>query len=237
MDAKRLNDAAVCLHRACTKQPNDDIDYGLFGDYAIAVQGRTRVPGHSTTYKGYLECLARATKHRVINALDDQEGFKFHMSIINLREDFCEFSWSDSPNRQDEVILRVFCDPIFGWPVQADMTIGRSIVSGYRVSGEVKFVDPIHLLKGRIRDAAMGFILEHGADIYLIATEFDSYVRPNAGALNLAYVGLALNNHAYLEPLFADLNLDIAEAKRRAQARGPNSIRDEPRDVWLNLLF
>ncbi|KAI0837445.1 hypothetical protein F5Y06DRAFT_287976 [Hypoxylon sp. FL0890] len=238
MDIKRLNDAVLCLHRAFNAREDNRVPYGLFGDYAITIQGASAIEGHSTDYKGYLECLAGSNKFRVALALDNGEDFHLRLDPADFREDCCDFVWSDNPNGQDEVRLRVWCDPIGeGWPKNGDMKIGRSNVEGHRGSGEVNFLDPVHLLKGRIRDAAMGFTHEHGADIYFLATVFDKYVRPRIGLLNLDFVGLALKNHPYLEPLFADLGLNMGEAKRRAEARGPNSVRDQPKDVWLNLVF
>ncbi|KAI1136819.1 hypothetical protein F5Y05DRAFT_415070 [Hypoxylon sp. FL0543] len=160
------------------------------------------------------------------------------MDVINFMEDdCCEFSWSDAQGRQNEVRLRVYCDPVAGWPEHADMAVGVSNVEGHREQGQVNFLDPIHLLKGRIRDAAMGFKYEHGTDIYFLATEYDMYIRPRAWQLNLYFLGLALKNHPHLEPLFADLEMDMAEAKRRAEARGSDSIGTRPRDIWRNLLF
>ncbi|OTA95170.1 hypothetical protein M434DRAFT_29204 [Hypoxylon sp. CO27-5] len=237
MNMKRLNDAAWHLHRACNTLGKNRAKYGLFGDFAITVRGKSKIENYSTEYKGYLECLAREKKQRMINVLDYREGFRLRYHVINLQESFCEFTWSDTEDRKDEITLKVYCDPVFGWPEEADMLTEPYHVQGHRKSGQVHFLEPIHLLKGRIREAAMEFKHEHGADIYFLATEYDSHIRPHARALNLTYVGLVLKHHAYLEPLFTNLGLDITEAKRKAGLRRANIIGDEPRNVWHNLLF
>ncbi|KAI0098603.1 hypothetical protein F4776DRAFT_676648 [Hypoxylon sp. NC0597] len=237
MDVKRLNDAALHLHRACTIPAKSRVEYGLFGDYAITVQGKSKIEGYSTEYKGYLECLSRATKQRVINALDHREGFRLRYHVVNLQPNFCEFTWSDTQERRDEITLKVYCGPISGWREDADMMTRPCHIEGSRKSGEVNFVEPIHLLKGRIREAAMGFKHEHGADIYFLITEYDSYVRTHVRMLDLTYVGLVLQHHAYLEPVFANLDIDVDEAKRKAGVKRADKIDDEPKDIWRNLLL
>jgi hypothetical protein len=102
MHKARLNDTAIALSRILDKQP---IYFGFFGGYAINAYGGQRECKD-------IDCLADATKQQIINVLDGKEGFV--KAPIQTSEDYVAFLWSEQPNRQNPVLVEIWCDQFPG---------------------------------------------------------------------------------------------------------------------------
>jgi hypothetical protein len=101
MHQARLNDAAIALSRILDRH---HINFGIFGGYAIAAYGGNRESKD-------IDCLAGVTKKQIIDVLDGKEGF---FVVPQTREDYVAFLWSEKPNRQNAVLVEIFCDQFPG---------------------------------------------------------------------------------------------------------------------------
>jgi len=101
MRLSRLNDAAIALSRLLDTA---GIKFGIFGGYAIAVMGGQRESKD-------IDCVAALTKQQVIAMLDGKEGF---VAVPQTREDYVAFLWSNTTNRQNAVLVEIFCEQFPG---------------------------------------------------------------------------------------------------------------------------
>jgi len=97
----RLNDAAIALSRVLDKS---GIRFGIFGGYAIAVLGGQRESKD-------IDCVASVTKKQIIALMDGKEGF---VAVPQTREDYVAFLWCEKPNRQNAVLVEIFCEQFPG---------------------------------------------------------------------------------------------------------------------------
>jgi hypothetical protein len=111
MHQARLNDAAIALARVLDKKI---IYFGFFGGYAIGAYGGQRECQD-------IDCLAGATKQQLIDLLDGKGGFvkapietRFIGAPNQISEDYVAFLWSERPNRQNEVLVEIWCDQFPG---------------------------------------------------------------------------------------------------------------------------
>lgn len=101
MHQARLNDAAIALHRVMATA---GIRYGIFGGYAIAVLGGQRESKD-------IDCIAAVTKQQIISLMDRKEGF---VAVPQSRQDYVAFLWSDKPQRENAVLVEIFCEQFPG---------------------------------------------------------------------------------------------------------------------------
>jgi hypothetical protein len=101
MHQARLNDAAIALSRVLDRA---GITFGIFGGYAIAAHGGQRESKD-------IDCLAAVTKQQILDLLDGKQGF---VAVPQTREDYVALLWSDKPNRQNAVLVEIFCEQFPG---------------------------------------------------------------------------------------------------------------------------
>jgi hypothetical protein len=101
MIQERLNDAAIALHRILSRA---NVRFGIFGGYAIGVLGGVRESKD-------IDCIASISKQQIIILLDGKEGFA---AILQSRQDYVAFLWSDKPDRSNAVLVEIFCEQVTG---------------------------------------------------------------------------------------------------------------------------
>lgn len=101
MIQERLNDAAIALHRILSQE---HVKFGIFGGYAIGAIGGVRESKD-------IDCLASVSKDRIIQVLNNKGGFQ---AIPQSRQDYVAFFWSDKPDRQNAVLVEIFCEQFPG---------------------------------------------------------------------------------------------------------------------------
>jgi hypothetical protein len=101
MRQERLNDAAIAL---CKVLSDNNIKHGIFGGWAVAVQGGPRESKD-------IDCLVAGDKQKVLTMLDGRDGFQF---IPQTRDDYAAFFWNDGTS---------------GEPVLVELFMGGSLMS------------------------------------------------------------------------------------------------------------
>lgn len=226
MHQARLNDAAIALSQVLDKS---SITFGIFGGYAIAAHGGQRESKD-------IDCLAAVTKQQILDLLDGKQGF---VAVPQAREDYVAFLWSDKPNRQNAVLVEIFCENFPG----ARHSMGSIHTNAVPISGQAlgdgtcSFLDPFHLFKGKLRAAATRAKFHDSADLRWLETRYSQAIQASRQELNLQYVGLALKRYPELELLFTRIGIDINVAKNAAINLDPNNLpRPAPGDVQEGLL-
>jgi hypothetical protein len=101
MHQTRLNDAAIALDRVLSKA---GVKFGIFGGYSITVLGGQRESRD-------IDCVASVNKQQIISVMNGKEGF---VAVPQGRQDYVAFLWSDQPNRQNAVLVEIFCEQFPG---------------------------------------------------------------------------------------------------------------------------
>jgi hypothetical protein len=251
MHQARLNDAAIALSRILDKQP---IYFGFFGGYAINAYGGQRECKD-------IDCIADATKQQIINVLDGKEGFV--KAPIQTTEDYVAFLWSEQPNRQNPVLVEIWCDqfpgkfirtiPFLSFNPGIDfLTIfslgAKHLMSDVRlvtipINGQVtgfgasSFLNPFHIFKGKIHAAAGRANYHDAADLRWLETRYSQEIRASKKELNLKLVGLTIKRYPELETQFTRIGIDVIKAKNGAANLDPNNLpQPTPGDVQEGLL-
>ncbi|KAL4907890.1 hypothetical protein BDW74DRAFT_175678 [Aspergillus multicolor] len=221
-----LNDAVIALHRM---RAAADIPFGIFGGHAISVLGGFRESKD-------IDCLASVTKEQILAVLDGKGGF---VAIPQEWQDYVAFLWSDSHDRNDLVLVEVFCEKFAGAVYTMDniQTTIRTVKGQHFGTGHTSFLDPFLIFKGKLRAAATRDEFHDSADLRWLATHYGHAIQARRDELNPEYIGLAMKRYPELELLFRRLGLDIARVRRLTRDLSPSRLPPHgPGDVHRGLL-
>ncbi|KAM4054324.1 ser/Thr protein phosphatase [Hirsutella rhossiliensis] len=198
----RLNDAAIALHRALDTA---HIIFGIFGGYAIGALGGVRESKD-------VDCLASVSKDEIVEILDGKAGFQ---AIPQSRQDYVAFFWSDKTDRNNAVLVEIFCEKFPGSRYMMGNVPRRALViEGLSLGRDLSyFLDPFYLFKGKLRAAATRAKFHDPADLRMLAGKYENVIKPRAHELDHGYAGLALKRYVELERLFDRLGVDVQRAK------------------------
>ncbi|KAK7408612.1 hypothetical protein QQX98_009214 [Neonectria punicea] len=212
-EIERLNDAAIALHRILSQE---HVKFGIFGGYAIRAIGGVRESKD-------IDCLASVSKDRIIQVLNNKGGFQV---IPQSRQDYVAFFWSDKSDRQNAVLVEIFCEKFPG----AKYAMGDGLcepvaIKGHSLGdGTAYFFDPFYLFKGKLRAAATQTKFHDSADLRMLAGKHKAVIKGSADKLSPEYVGLAVKRYPELERLFKDLGVDMTQAKQAAAHLDPDNL-------------
>ncbi|KAF2759375.1 hypothetical protein EJ05DRAFT_344195 [Pseudovirgaria hyperparasitica] len=205
MRQSRLNDAAIALDRVLG---HAQIRFGIFGGYAIGALGGNRESKD-------IDCVASVTKQQIINILDKKEGFE---AVMQSRQDYVAFLWSDKPNREGAVLVEIFCEQFPG----ARYSMRNAEVRPITINGEglgqgsSNFFDPVYIFKGKLRAAALRKKFHDSADLRWIEGRYSAQIHERRSELSMLYIGIALKRYPELDLLFTRLGVDVEACKKAA---------------------
>ena len=100
----------------------------------------------------------------------------------------------------------------------------RTVVGQAMGAGNIAYLGPVYLFKGKLHAAATRAKFHDSADLRWLELSFKSELGRRIGEFNLQDVGLALKRYPELEYTFTRLGLDVAAAREMTAVVNLNSL-------------
>lgn len=213
MHQTRLNDAAIALDRVLGRA---GVKFGIFGGYSISVLGCQRESKD-------IDCVASVNKQQIISLMNGKEGF---VAVPQGCQDYVAFLWSDQPNRQNAVLVEIFCEQFPGYRhTMQDLHMNEVAITGQALgNGRSSFLDPVDIFKEKLCATATRDKFQDSADLQWLETRYGAQIQERRRELKLDYVGLAMKRYPELINLFARIGVDLNGARYAARNLDPNKI-------------
>ncbi|KAH9828467.1 hypothetical protein Tdes44962_MAKER02385 [Teratosphaeria destructans] len=185
-----------------------NVQYGIFGGYAIATLGGPRESKD-------IDCVVGCTKEWLVSMLSQVKDFHF---MGNLRPDLAQFIYGDR-----NILIELFPTSM------TMMTTVAVLVTGEKLPmNQTNILHPVFLYKGKLQAAATRAKYSDAADLMFLENKHADALRDFKDQIKKQHVGMVVRRYPHLRHSFARIGVDLEACEALVSDFDPESTPTAP---------